>query len=335
MSFLYVSEADTLLRIDGQRVVAQRADGLETSLPLEKLEGVVIFGTAAITSKFAIEMLKRGLPVTWLSSTGAFFGRLESTGHMNIERQRLQFRLGDALDFCLGISSKFVEGKIHNQMVMLRRYNRNLEREDVEKEIHQLQLLKTNLEKSSNLDELRGYEGAASRSYLKALSLLVINPYFKFTGRSRRPPKDPFNSLLSFGYTLLMYEIYTAITNRGLHPYAAFFHQDRPNHPALASDLMEEWRPVIVDSLVMSLVQGGTFHKDDFVADDEGGVYLKDNRRKDFINSFEKKIRSEANYLKYVDSRMSFRRAIQFQVGVLAKCIDEKDYSLYQPVKLR
>jgi CRISPR-associated protein Cas1 len=150
------------------------------------------------------------------------------------------------------------------------------------------------------------------------------------------PPKDPVNSLLSFGYTLLLYEIYTAIVNKGLHPYAAFLHKDRKGHPSLASDLIEEWRAVIVDSLVLKLFRKGSFIRDDFITKEKtGGVYLCRNKVKKFISEFETKLNTEVRYASISGSRMSFRRTIAYQANSLAKAIDSENPTLYYPIKVR
>ncbi|WP_027366214.1 CRISPR-associated endonuclease Cas1 [Desulfotruncus alcoholivorax] len=335
MSFLYVCEPDTRIRIEEGRIIAEKSGGLVVGIPMELLERVVLMGSAQMTASCSAELLKKGIPVTFLSKTGVFYGRLESTKHVNITRQREQFRAGEDEDFCVKFSAGIVAAKIHNQVVILRRYNRHIKKAAVDEHIYQMSLLENAVSEAKAIPQIMGYEGAASRHYFSALSMMV-NKNFSFSGRNRMPPLDPFNSLLSLGYTLLLYETYTALVNKGLHPYAGLMHQDRQGHPALASDLMEEWRPVIVDSLVMSIVQGGSLVADDFNKDEEtGAVLLKKNTLRKFVKYFEQKIRSEANYLNQVNYRMSYRRAIQYQAGVLANCIENRDITIYHPVRLR
>jgi len=335
VSFLYVCEPETKVKIREGQIVAEKKGGLEISLPLELLEGVILVGPAQMTVPTFAELLKNGVPVTFLSGSGEFFGRLESTKHVNIFRQREQFRAGDDESFCLRFSAAVVSAKIHNQAVILRRYNRHLRKEKVDDHIYQMGLLEEAVSRAKTIPQVMGYEGAASRHYFSALSTMVRSE-FAFTGRTRMPPLDPFNSMLSLGYTLLLYETYTAVVNKGLHPYAGLMHQDRNGHPALASDLMEEWRPVIVDSLVMSLVQGGSLEVSDFIKNEEtGAVYLGKSNLRKFVRHFEQKLRSEANYLPQVNYRMSYRRAIQHQAGILANCIENKNISMYRPVRLR
>ena len=149
------------------------------------------------------------------------------------------------------------------------------------------------------------------------------------------PPKDPFNSLLSLGYTLILYEIYGEVCNRGLNPYIGFMHKDRERHPTLASDLLEEWRAIIVDSTVLSLIQGNEISIDNFWTDDEtGGVFLDREGMKIFINKIEGKMKTEMSYIKN-ENRISFRRAIWHQVGELARAIETENPEVYEPIKAR
>jgi CRISPR-associated protein Cas1 len=335
MSYLYITEPGTKIQIKDRQIIAEKTDGLKIMLPIEKLESLIIIGNSWMNAGCAVELLERGIPVTYLSSRGRFFGRLESTRHINIERQREQFRCGDDEKFRLSMAVKFISGKIHNQIVILRRFSRTRDKYKTEEIVDFMKKIKEKIETASSIEQIMGYEGTASRKYFEGLSFLIKRE-FHFNGRTRMPPKDPFNSLLSFGYTLLLYEAYTAVLNKGLHPYAGIMHKDRQGHPALASDLIEEWRPVIVDSLSFSLLEKRTFKKEDFIENEEkGGVYLNKNQTKRFIKEFERKLRTEARYIESIEGRMSFRRALQHQAGMLVKAIEKRDPSLYNPVKVR
>jgi CRISPR-associated protein Cas1 len=335
MSFLYVNEPGTNIRISEGQIIAERKDGLKTILPIEMLEGTVLFGSVQVSSNSIKELLKRGIPVTYLSSTGSFYGRMESTKHVNIERQRMQFRKGDDDKFCIMFAKEVISSKLNNQKVLLRRYNRHKKNEEVNNQIKAIEVLENSMNKATTIEQILGYEGSASRNYFKGLSL-IINNEFSFKGRNKMPPKDPFNSLLSLGYTLLLYEVYTALILKGLHPYAGFIHKDRRGHPALASDMIEEWRTVVVDALVMSMIQGDMLSRDDFWEDEKsGGVFLKKDGFKKFIKNFDTKMRTEVDYLVYTDSRMSFRRALAFQAGALAKAIENEDVLIYRSIRIR
>ena len=218
----------------------------------------------------------------------------------------------------------------------MRRYNRNFDFGDVQENIDELKRYVIKISEAESVEQLLGYEGNCAKLYFKSLGMMVKDD-FKFEKRTRRPPKDKFNCLLSFGYTLLLYEIYTAIVNKGLHPYCNFLHKIRSGHPALASDLIEEWRPTIVDSLVMNLVQMKIITEEHFLPQEEttGGVFLTQEGLKIFIRKFEERLKQHNSYLSYVDYPLSFRESLQFQVGSLVKAIEENEFGIYRAVLIR
>lgn len=334
MSYLYVMEHGSKIHLDGGYFTVTYKDESVKLIPKKTLEAISLFGSVQMTTQCMEECLKRGIPVNYFSKTGAYFGRLESTRHMNIFRQKKQFALTETPEFALELSQRMIEAKIHNQYVVLRRYIKNETEEFAEIEKNMRNAMKNSL-RSQSINELMGYEGFASRNYFKGLSK-IIRPDFAFDGRSRRPPKDPFNSMLSLGYTILMYEVYGQIENRGLSPFAGFLHQDRERHPTLASDLMEEWRAVIVDSVVLSLIQGNEISINEFwKEEDQEGIFLTNTALKILITKLEKKMRTETSYLKDVVERTSFRKAIWMQSGKLVQAIEKEDPQIYEPIRIR
>ena len=174
---------------------------------------------------------------------------------------------------------------------------------------------------------------ATTRAYFEGLAKIVKGD-FAFKGRNRMPPRDKFNSMLCLGYTLLMFEIFGEIENRGLSPYCGFLHKDNERHPTLASDLMEEWRAVIVDSVVLSLIQGNEIRAEHFTKDEDGeGILITNEGMKIFINKYESKLRTS---IKYIDNiNMSFRKCLWYQVGKMVNAISEENVDLYNPVVIR
>lgn len=336
MASLYLTEEGTHLTLKDNRIIIKKSSETLKEVSLEKVDNIVLIGNISITSPLSIELLEREIPVNWLSSTGKFYGRLEPTTRVNIARQREQFRCSDNNEFSLELAKTFIVGKVKNCQVVLRRYNRNFEYEDVQENIEELKRYIIKISEAETIEQLLGYEGNSAKLYFNSLGKMVRDE-FKFDKRTRRPPKDKFNCLLSLGYTLLLYEIYTAIINKGLHPYCSFLHKIRNGHPALASDLIEEWRPTIVDSLVMNLVQTKIITPDHFLPQDEttGGVFLTKEGLKIFIKKFEDRLKQLNSYLTYVDYPLSFRESLQFQVGALVKSIEEKDTNIYRAVLIR
>lgn len=332
MSYVYINEAGANVNVDGGHCVIKSKNGMLTRIPIETIEYVSVFGNVNITTPAMQMFMKNKIPVTLYSGKGAYFGRILSNERVNISRQRKQFELSGKTEFSLNIAKRIVAAKIHNQSVILSRYSAS--GVDLTKEyIKQMRLLMKDIAHCTSIEQLMGYEGIAARHYFKGLSL-CIEPEFRFNGRSRRPPRDEFNSLISLGYAMLMNEIYGAAEGKGLNVYAGFLHQDRENHPTLASDLMEEWRSVIIDSLAMSLINGHEIKKDEFTVTDDGAI-LSGDAMHTFFKKYENKMKTLNSYITGDESRTSFRKSLWLQTSALAKAIDEKDYTLYNPIWIR
>lgn len=333
MSLLYVNEHGTRIGIEGNQFVATHVDGMKQLIPVETLEGITLLGSAQLTTQCMEECMERGIPVSFFSKGGKYFGRLVSTDHVRASLQRKQSSLYDT-PFALEFSKRIVDAKIKNQEVVLKRYAKNKAVDIYECE-KMLRICRGKIANVSKLDELLGFEGCAAKYYFEGLSL-CIDDEFKFHGRSRRPPKDEFNSMISLGYSIIMNEIYSEIEMKGLNPYFGFMHRDAEKHPTLASDLVEEWRAVIVDATVMSMINGHEVEKDEFLINvDEPGCYLTHTCLKKYLSKLEKKLRTDISYLDYINYRVSFRRAIGLQIGQLVKAIEAEDASLYHPIIIR
>lgn len=334
MSILYVAENGAVIGIEGGYYIVRQKNGLERRIPSETLEAVTIFGSADITTPCIKKFLADGVSVNYFSSNGTYFGKLSSTRHIKAERLKKQIYVSDNPKFCLQIGQSIISSKIHNQIVLLRRYNKNNDAK-VNSFIRDMNILERKVKLSSSIEMLMGFEGLAARHYFNALPL-IVNDDFKFSGRTRQPPKDAFNSMLSLGYTILLYEIYAEIDNRGFSPYIGIIHSDRNGHPALASDLMEEWRSVVVDSVVMSLVQGGEISIEQFTVDnDTGGILMTKGSMKTFVNKMEKKFKSENSYLTAGGEKTSIRRCFYLQTVDFMKAVLNEDPSIYRPVRIR
>ena len=197
-------------------------------------------------------------------------------------------------------------------------------------------MFKESIPAAETVAGLMGFERMIARHYSSGLGRLVPKE-FTFYGRSKRPPKDPFNSILSLGYTLLIYEVYNAIISAGLSPYLGFLHKVRNHHPALASDFIEELRAPLIDSLCMSVVNKGILKIDDFTLDkDFNGVFINKQAIKIFISKYEEKIRTKNEYYKSpTDEGKDYRKGITQQITSYFHAIEEKDLSLYNPLIIR
>lgn len=335
MSLLYVNENAATIGIEGNQFVVKYADGMRRLVPMETLESITIMGHAQMTTQCTQLCLEKGIPVAYFSKGGKYFGRLQSTGHVNAPRQRRQSSLYDT-QFATDLAKNIIRAKLKNQAVVLRRYEKAAKQEiPVSEELKMLHICRDKVEVCHTIDEIIGYEGQGAKAYFKGLSAL-IEPDFSFQGRSRRPPRDEFNSMISLGYSVIMNEIYGKIETKGLNPYFGFMHRDKEHHPTLVSDMMEEWRAVIVDTTVMGMINGHEIHKEDFYTDvDEPGCFITRDGIRLYISKLEKKLQTEVKYLDYVDYPVSFRYGIGLQLDCLVRAIEHEDASMYKPIEIR
>ncbi len=333
MSLLYVNENNAYIGVEANRFFVKYSDGMKKMIPVETLENITIMGHAQMTTQCIQECLKRGIPVSYYSKGGSYFGRLQSTGHVNAKRQRQQCALYQS-EFSLEISKRIIRAKLKNQIVVLQRYGKS-KNIAVEDQLKIMRICREKVSKCLKVSEIMGYEGQGAKAYFEGLSR-VIDPEFSFHGRNKRPPRDEFNSMISLGYSVIMNELYGKIEAKGLNPYFGFLHRDHENHPTLASDMMEEWRAVIVDATVMSMINGHEIHKDDFENNtDEPGCYLTRNGIKLYLKKLEKKLQTDVRYLNYIDYAVSFRRGIALQMDLLVQAIESGEASVYKPIEIR
>ncbi|MFC4803755.1 CRISPR-associated endonuclease Cas1 [Filifactor villosus] len=335
MSNLYLYEQGITVGHKENRLHIEDKNNQERFIPIEHIDNVIVFGGVQLTSSCIQNLLTRGIHLTWLSKTGSYYGRLESTSHVNIHRQRMQFKKSEEEDFRLGISKRFIEGKARNQRTILLRLNRYKKQSEMQVILDEMAKIIQSIDRIETIEALMGKEGYLAKLYYRGLNL-ILKEEFAFEKRTKRPPKDPFNAILSFAYTLLHYEIFTAVTSKGLNPYVAFLHADKHNHPALCSDLMEEWRPILVDSLAVALINNGKINLEDFEENKVvNGVFLTKEGCKIIIEEFEKRLRQEVHYITEVPYKMSFRRMLEYQAMQLIKAMEDNDGNFYQSVLIR
>lgn len=330
MSNLYINENGAVVGVSDGKCQITKGGEVIDSIPVNTLDGITILGKSQLTTQMVEYCLTNGIAVSYFSKGGKYFGRLESGEHANATRQRLQCKLYEE-DFAMKFSKNIVAAKIYNQKVVLNRYavSRDIDCDD---NIKNINILKKKAESAKTFSDLGGYEGMAARLYFEGLGKCV-DEEFTFSKRSRRPPKDEFNSMIGLGYTILIREIQCQLESHGLNAYLGFMHRDRYNAPSLACDLVEEWRAIIVDATVMSLISRHMIHKEHFDRDSEA-VYLNREGCKIFLNWLERKLNTKIQYIAGVES-MDFRHAIDAQIISLIDAMDNNDAGLYQPIRVR
>lgn len=332
MSILYLTNKDYKLEKKYNTIIVKDKYENIKIFPIEKINRIVIYGKKSISSQIIFELLKRDISLVWFSKYGKLLGILDSKKHINPSIHRKQFILSENKEFSLNMSKIFIISKIKNCRTLLYKYNKKYNIDFVNNSVYKLKKYIEKIKNSSDKTEIFGYEGNSAKLYFQCINYFVPEE-FHFHSRSKKPPKDAFNSLISFGYTILFYEIYTVLEHIGLNPYISFMHKYRRNYPALVSDLIEELRSPIIDSIIISALRNKLFSIDDFeYLDKKGAVYLKNKSSKKLINIFENKINKIHKY--YIFDK-SFRESLLFQAQSLLNAVKEKNYELYKPLIIR
>ena len=318
---LYVQAPRARVSKSGETLVVTADDVELATARLEETSQVVVLGNIHLTTPCLHELLWRGIPVTWHSYGGWFFGHTIGNGHKNVELRTAQYRASFDESTCLQFARGLVSAKILNCRTLLRR---NWKRAASSQSV--LVELKDDSRRASEADslpELLGIEGTAAARYFRAFGAMLHESTpggefgFDFESRNRRPPKDPVNALLSFAYSLLVRAWTVTLTAVGFDAYRGLYHQPRYGRPALALDLMEPFRPLIADSVVLQAINNGEVQPTDFKRA-AGSVNLGSNARRSFISTFERRLGHEIVHPLF-GYRVSYRRLMEMQARLLGR----------------
>lgn len=300
LNTVYVTTENAVLRKDGENLVAAVEGEERARVPLHMLTSVVVFGAIAVSPALIGACAAAGIALVLLDRNGRFQARVEGPISGNVLLRRAQYRASGVPD---DIVRSLVVGKISNQRAVLMRALRDHGGEmeaDVRDAIgivveRLAQIMRRAELAADDVDRLRGSEGEAANLYFSVFDHLIRtpDPAMRWTGRSRRPPLDPVNALLSFLYTLLTHDCRSACEAVGLDPSVGFLHRDRPGRPSLALDLMEELRPVLVDRLVLSLINRRQLRAGDFERQDGGAALLADEARRSVLAAWQDRKKEE------------------------------------------
>ncbi len=302
LNTLYVTTPDAYLSRDGENVVVSVAGEERFRAPVHNLEGIVCFNYTGASPALMGLCCERGVAMCYLSHTGRFLARVTGEVSGNVLLRRKQYRLADSGDDVRTLASAFVGGKIVNSRSVLLRFLRDHKdkpgTEEVAGAAANLAKYGERLHACEDVDAVRGIEGDAAREYFCVFGHLVTarDEAFRFHGRSRRPPLDIVNALLSFFYSLLSYDCASALETVGLDPQVGFLHRDRPGRLSLALDLMEELRPYLVDRFVLTLVNNGQVSPGGFVKKESGAVLMDEPTRKTVLAEWQKRKQEEMSH---------------------------------------
>ena len=314
MSTLYLVDQNATLQKEQGRFIIKVTGQPHTEVLIRDVERILVFGNIQLTTAAISTCLSLHIPVIFLSQLGDYKGHLWSAELCDLKAEATQFQYQNDEAFQLQTAQAIVRGKLLNSKQLLLRLNRKRKHEAVAETIAGLKQNLKAINTAATVDQLRGYEGTAAARYFPALGHLLLNPEYHFRHRHRRPPTDPINSLLSFGYTLLYNNVLSMILAEGLNPYLGNLHSSARNETHLAFDLMEEFRSPIVDSLVLTVTNRQVITPSDFTWPNlEGGIYLTDEAKRVFLKAFEERL-GETTTHPDVKTKVSYRRVIQLQV---------------------
>ena len=295
LNTIYVTLPDIYISKKGETILFKQKGNILMQLPIHNIEAIVIFGPSVITPDIINMCAERDVHVSFISVTGKFMVKVQNPIHGNVKLRRAQYKIADNKDEALGIAKNFCLGKIFNSRMVLQRLRRDHpEKIFLDKVDRSIALLANSLKKFeyvNDIYELLGLEGDAAKNYYSVFNELITNKNaeFIFTGRSRRPPRDEVNSLLSFFYTLLAHDVEAALETVGLDPQVGFFHQERSGRASLALDMMEELRPYIVDRFVITMINKNQISKDDFSYKESGAYILSTDAKKRILQNWQSK----------------------------------------------
>jgi CRISPR-associated protein Cas1 len=329
MSTLYITtQGATLQKISGQFIVFKKKDVLQ-NVPETLVKQIILVGNINLTTPTVSFCLEKQIEVVFLSQGGRFRGRLNGDASRSVEIRRRQYEKALDKNFCLAQAKAFVRGKIQNQIALVRQQIKNGQ---MPKDFGNLQNLLRKAETINSIESLLGIEGSASATYFRMFGAWIPKP-FVFDKRTSNPPKDEVNSLLSLSYTLLYNRIATNLNMIGLDAYLGFFHQAQNGHAALASDLVEEFRPVFADALVLRLINRNQLKINDFTRED-GKIRLTEDGKKIFFSEFENKMASKRKTPAGDNWSLSYATIIERQTHHLARVIKGEE-AQYQPFILK
>ncbi len=354
MSTVYITSQGSNLLKEGKTLIVKGENGYKHTIFPFQVEQICIIGNINITTPALKFILRNNIDTVFLTYKGEYLGRLEGKLSKNIYLRQKQFRKMDNENFVFNTAKMIIKGKIFNQIVLLKRILKRRKEKELKKIIKELNEIYNRIENAQTVNSLRGHEGKASALYFKGYKYGLNSNNIYFAKRVRRPPTDPVNAILSLLYTLLMNKVFAAVYSAGLDPYLGTLHCVDYGRPSLVLDLMEEFRPIIADTLTLALFNLKIIEKDDFamkvknefendfIGDSDNLevpevadriFLLKEKSLKTVLAQFEKKLNSEIFY-EPLGKRVSYKRVIFEQAKNFAAYIRDERIE-YKPVLLQ
>lgn len=331
MGALYLTEQGSKLRKASQRLVVEKGGNTLLEVPASGIDRVLVFGAVQLSTQVMSFLLESGIDVSFLSMGGRLKGKLVSVESKNVFLRLAQYDRYKDEEFKLMIAKSIIKGKMMNQHTLILRYQRNHPDADFSHELETISNSISSVPQKNVIAGLMGLEGVSSAAYFRCYSRM-LHIDFAFDKRTRHPPLDPTNALLSLGYVLIGNEIGALIESAGFDPFIGFVHGLRYGRQSLPLDLVEEFRHPVVDGLVMTVINNGSIKKEDFHKEDNGAYLLDKASFKRFLGYYED--RMEKSFMcREQDTQTSYRKLIQMQAEIIQKVVLNREE--YQPFLVR
>lgn len=335
LNTLFITQPDVYLSLDGDNIVLLKEQEKLARLPLHNLESIVAFGYTGASPALMGYCAERNISIVFMTMNGRFLARVIGASKGNVVLRKKQYILSEDEEKSARIARNFIIGKIYNHKWMIERMTRDYPlRIDVSKfkEVSKhLSSLILDVRECDNLERLRGLEGQAALSYNQLMDHMILQQkdHFYYKSRSRRPPLDNVNALLSFTYTLLANDMSAALEGVGLDAYVGFLHRDRPGRVSLALDVMEELRGVYADRFVLSLINKRIVNEGDFLSKENGAVIMTDDARKRILSAWQTRKQEKITH-PYLGEKISWGLVPHVQALLLARHL-RNDLDEYPP----
>jgi CRISPR-associated protein Cas1 len=335
LNTLFVTLPDTYLSLDGENIVVRREEEVMARYPLHNLEAVCTFGYAGVSPALMGACAERGIGLTFMTRNGRFLARVTGEDRGNVVLRKEQYRISDDELRSAVMARNMIVGKLYNAKWLLERATRDHPlRVDVKRMKQSIASITESMKtvrRVESLDVLRGLEGTAAVQYNSVFDDLILQhkEHFFFRGRSKRPPLDKVNALLSFAYTLLANDMKAALEAVGLDAYVGFMHRDRPGRASLALDMMEELRGVYADRLVLSLINKRLIQENGFYVKENGAVIMDEETRKVVLKAWQER-KQEKIVHPYLNEKIAWGLVPYAQSLLLARTI-RGDLDEYPP----
>jgi len=339
LNTLYVTNPEAYVSRDGENVVIKIDNKEALRRPIHILENIVCFNYVGISPGLMKLCVDNNVGVSFLNEYGRFMARVSGKIKGNVLLRRTQYRYADDIEKSLEISKNCITGKLVNCRNVVSRSIRDhedvIDSDKMRFVLEKLSASLENIKNVTNIDELRGIEGEAARSYFSIFDNFILKQkeYFYFVERSKRPPMDNLNALISFAYTLLSNDMESALETVGLDPYVGFMHTDRPGRISLALDMIEELRPYIAERFVISLINKNQISPKGFVRKESGGIIMDKDTKNIFLTAWQKR-KQEVITHPFLNEKIEIGLIPYVQAMLLARYL-RNDIESYPPFFMR